>query len=68
MSEKEFNQNHDSFLPSSKFCKPTSRSLPFKNIYHMLITNFVITVGMPMTYVIIVKLMLTDWNLQMTIK
>lgn len=35
MSEKEFNQNHDSFLPSSKFCKPTNRSLPFKNIYHM---------------------------------
>lgn len=33
-----------------------------------VITNFVITVSMPMTYVIIVKLMLTNWNLQMTIK
>lgn len=54
----------DPFLTSDEFCKSRNKlflcSLRiFKNIYDMLITNFVITVSMP-----IIKWKLIDRNLE----
>lgn len=68
MSEKEFSQIMTlSYQAVNSVNQPTDLFL-LRISTTWVITNFVTTVSMPMTYVIIVKLMLTNWNLQTTIK